>query len=336
MLVITLTIVFFIAIAVITTKYFFLLFKQNIRKNIEYFGLTGKDFYENRFINILNAFLTGCNYIFRHDFSSEKCNTYLKKHFPPFYQGFAYEGAGMGLGVRANLSINKGKKFEYLIKELSLNHVYQYYVGLGWWLNIRYKFNEKGYEKWIQQMDSNLAPIVFEGVGFRTGLYNNQKNLDFSIFKKQYQRICYQGYGRSVWFNNQFNIDQVVAYISTSQVDDLEDTYSGVGLAVAYSLFDETITAITLVDKIPIPYKIPFVQGMAFGWETRKRQNSIYWEDTMKSLPDNISEYIENCVSIVRETQYRIRTIDKTNYYVKWMDLTREKIELSKWGIKSQ
>lgn len=308
-------------------KLIFTLFIQNIPNYSKQLNLTGKNDYEDRFIQVLNAFLSGSNSVLKFNFSINKLRNEIEYKFPSFYRGFAYEGAGMGLGIRASFSIKSGKKFENYIKKLSLKNIYQYYVGLGWWIHIRYGFNASKYDKWINQLESKLSPCIFDGVGFRTGLFMGSDSSNFSKFKYSYQRICYQGFGRSIWFRNNFNISKAINDIHYNVPDEFkDDTYSGLGLAVAYSKFDTIQFAWFIRTQIPKRHRIAFTQGLSFGWEARRKQNKHYWSRILKCIPEEQAFEVESYIKHVHEVEKKVKNLHVQDFYVNWMDKTRESI----------
>lgn len=163
-------------------------FHRSIPKMVAKFPLTGNVHYDRKFPQILRAFLSGSNWALKPVLVMPKLRARLENRFEPFYKGFAYEGAGMGLGVKSALFLSGGRRFEAYIHQLSPGYLYQYYVGLGWYLTIRYGFRYRAYKRWIKQLDPRYAPIVFDGAGFMTALFHYKKinrlfrNFDISRF----------------------------------------------------------------------------------------------------------------------------------------------------------
>ncbi|WP_134683006.1 DUF1702 family protein [Brevibacillus migulae] len=294
------------------------------------FSLHGSDFFEGRFLKVLHAFLGGYNRARLPFLPIGWIREHLEASFDAFYRGFAYEGTGMGFGARATLFWNSGRKFESFIHQLSSDHIYQYYVGLGWWLHILFGFRQKGYERWLRQLDRGYGPILFDGVGFRTGLfhYGKQKQIirKFAQFSEEYRRICYQGLGRSFWFLYKFDFDRVLEEMEHIEHRDRADFLSGVGLAVAYSRFDHMSFAFDIREKVPLAYQEAYTQGMAFGWEARRLQNRSYWEEILKSGSAVQREKVRDMIEVVYLAKEMIRNESPERYYVRWMDVTRSLI----------
>jgi hypothetical protein len=306
------------------------LFKQNITRTTMKFRLFGSGLFDKRFSEILRAFLTGNNRMLKMGLQVNREREYLDIAFDPFYRGFAFEGAGMGLGARCAM-FGGGEKFEQLMMKLSPKYVYQYYVGLGWYLHIRYGYKPQGYNQWISQLDPRFAPILFDGVGFKTGLFSKLGSLEavscFGSFTSEQARICLQGYGRSLWFQNRFNLQNAVMEINKQTFSDRDDLYSGLGLAVAYSFFDNMAYALSMYRLVPALHQAAFAQGVAFGWEARRLQHQDTWEETLDKYSSAISANIRLWISHIHQAKVIAIQVEPQQFYTRWMDLTRHYIQ---------
>ncbi|PZD95719.1 hypothetical protein DNH61_12285 [Paenibacillus sambharensis] len=304
------------------------LFQVNIPRMTRRFHFPENLLYSTRFPIILRAFLSGNNRVIRPFLRLQKVRASLESE-DPFYKGFAYEGTGMGFGAKASLWPGRGRRFERYIRELDPLYLYQYYVGLGWWLHIRYRYRFGGYRKWMETLDPRYAHIVFDGVGFRAALFESQEDpsvhLQFEKFPLDCRRVCLQGYGRGLWFVSQFNLEAAVAAIEQLPASYRQDTYSGLGLAVAYSLFDRIPFGIESQARVPSGYRASYCQGMAFGWEARKLQSEGFWYEQLESFTDEYAKCAERYVDWVREAEVLMkhRAEDFGSYYTRWMDQMR-------------
>ncbi|MEH6989586.1 DUF1702 family protein [Cytobacillus firmus] len=315
---------------------FYTLGKQNISKNLLQFTYT-HPVYAERFPIILRSFLSGSNAALSFILNMNRLRKYLENTFPSYYKGFAYEGVGMGFGIRASLSINNGKTFERYIKKLSPLHKYQYYVGLGWWLLIRYGYREDRYARWLRRVNPKYSLIALDGVGFRTGLFSPKDEFNsfnkFHHFKSKHQKVCFQGYGRSIWFRSEFRFEESMKELEYVPEEYKGDTLSGLGLAVAYSFFDQLDVSFNIYKSIPNSYKPSFAQGMAFGLEARRLQDPSYWKRTIRDLPELNSKYIQPWISIVHNVENRLSSHKESDtFYLSWMNEVRKEI-LSKGDL---
>ncbi|MBU8772033.1 DUF1702 family protein [Cytobacillus oceanisediminis] len=320
-------VVFIITLALIKVIYLEL-GKQDIEKNLRNFSLN-TPLYSERFPLILKSFLSGSNETLRIALNMNRLRNFLEVNFSSYYKGFAYEGVGMGFGIRAEFSFNKAKTFEKYIKKLSPNHIYQFYVGLGWWLLIRHGYQEDKYEKWFKKLCKKYFLITLDGVGFKTGLYSNKKNdwsfKKFDHFKNDYQRVCFQGFGRSIWFQSEFQIKESMKKLHLVPEEYRKDAASGLGLAVAYSFFDQLSQAFIIYDSIPHPLKSAFAQGMSFGLEARRLQDPNYWTTTLESQPEVNKLFINTWIQIVHKVETELSD-QENNFYLNWMDKVRNEI----------
>ncbi|MVO98893.1 DUF1702 family protein [Paenibacillus lutrae] len=303
------------------------LFRQNISKTIKRFSFSQDQAFNRKFHQVLKAFLTGSNGVLKPVLRMADVREELAHQFPPFYRGFAYEGVGLGLGVKASLSLGKGRRFESYLHQLSPGHLYQYYVGLGWYLSIRHRFDYEAMAGWLRQLDSRYAPIVFDGVGFKTALYHYRENKQIiqklTSFPYPYQRVCYQGLGRSLWFLHEFDLKEVSAEIETLPSSFRNDAFSGAGIAVAYSMFDQVAHTAEADLQIPLAYRASFRQGLAFGWEARKLQDPAYWQRQMQICPSSVSTKVNHYVDCVHQAEQRIEAGAAESYYFKWIEEAR-------------
>lgn len=303
--------------------------RQDVDQASKKLGLTRKGIFEERYYQILKSFLTGYNKSVSFFERTSTLSSYLEYNFTPYYRGFAYEGTGMGFGARSIFSQNKGKRFEAYINELDPNHLYQYYVGLGWWLHQIYAFRPAGYERWMKELDPRYATILFDGVGFKAGIFIYPKQpqvlIQFARFTPACQRVCYQGFGRSLWFQKLYQINEVLVELEALPQKHIQDTASGLGLAVAYSMFDDIEYSMRISKAVPEKYKVSFYQGMSFGWEARQLQNRGYWEAKVATVSRETSSFMHTLVGFVHEVREELE--ESIDYYPMWMDKTRTRIK---------
>jgi len=319
------------AAAVIAFPFLYLrLFRVHIPRMQLRFQGSGRNLYSERFPHILHAFLTGSNRAAAPLYDAIRLSLSLDREFGPYYRGFAYEGTGLGFGARASLLPRPGRRFEHEFHKLNPNYLYQYYVGLGWFLHIRHGFRTRGYRRWLRSLDPRYAAIVFDGVGFKTFLfrYLRDKRIfrKFSAFDGHYERVCYQGAGRALWFLCEFDLRKVIADIQYFPPAYRCDAYSGLGLAVAYSFFDDIAFSEQAESQVPACYRQAFRQGLAFGWEARRLQNRDYWEQQLDRLTPASASRVERYVEAVHQAREQLDggDADKSDqYYVRWMDESR-------------
>ncbi|MGG1879144.1 DUF1702 family protein [Paenibacillus cisolokensis] len=309
------------------------LYRIVIRQNIPLMKqrFTGEDSsaFGIRFGRILHGFLRGHNLAANRLVPMKAIRSKLEAEFDSFYRGFAYEGTGMGFGARAMLRPGRrGRAFERYVYRLDPAHIYQYYVGLGWWLYSIYRFRPEPYQRWMRTMDPYYAPMLYDGVGFKAALFDY--GINASLFDhlgrmgSSALRIGCQGYGRCLWFQCRYEIAPVLSVLKNAPIEVRQDVISGVGLAVAYSLFDNPGRVQGIYRMMPVLYQASFRQGMAFGWEARKRQNKTYWDEMTSTFDVVWRGKMEEGVQVVHLARELAGRHSPETHYVRWMDKTRQ------------
>ncbi|MGA5691401.1 DUF1702 family protein [Cytobacillus pseudoceanisediminis] len=322
-----------IALLVILVIYFgaITIIRRYLDHLIKNLNIVSTSFFDKRFKDIIDSFKVGFYSTIKLHLNYQKIRKSLDDTFQPYIQGFAYEGTGMGFGLRSTFHLKSAKQFEKYINRLSPQHIYQYYVGLGWWLQTIYGFNLKRYSKWLKNLDTMYGPILFDGVGFKIGIFAYKENPQ--ILEKAYLlgnnncRVFYQGFGRSLWFQKKFQIDEVLLEIEKLPEEFKRDCMSGVGLAVAYSFFDRIGLSFITANSVPEKYKDAFIQGMAFGWEARRLQHSEYWVKTLNETTDEIKQFVYQVLGYVHRSKDQINNKKNEDFYFCWIDQTRELIK---------
>lgn len=297
---------------------------------------TGTPRFVDRFSTILGAFLEGYNTVLEEaELDPERVRTRLDERFNDFYRGFAYEGMGMGLGARSLFRFGELRAFEYNAAQVSNAYLYQYYVGLGWWLLTRYGYRAQAYERMLGSLDPLHGPIIFDGVGFRTGMERfaskPQTIARFARFGPVGETVCYQGLGRWLWFQCEFNPMKLMQQVDKLPSEHQADAMSGAGLAAAYSMFDDMEWTCALSAYIPEELRAGFVQGLSFGWEARRLQTPDF-EHRVAALTASSQAQITEAIRLVHEVKASVedriqqRSLAGENPYVHWIQGVRSKL----------
>ncbi|NBI29813.1 DUF1702 family protein [Chengkuizengella marina] len=305
----------------------------NFRTFHRYIDRNKKDFYNIFFQKILSSFLyglkLGLQWITIPNYVKQK----MMKKVKPYYHGFAYEGYSMGIAAKLTITGQK-KYFERHVKKVDPTNIYQYYVGLGWWLYKLHIFNRARYQKWIIHLDPRLAPVIYDGIGFSAALerFDHDKHFiaSFQVLKEKEQRVLYQGIGRCLWFLKQFDIVLALDSLAALPNKYHKDCASGLGLAAAYSFFDQMDQVFMATNKIPTLLKAAFLQGMGFGFEARRLQNPLLFKNMLLALNVNQRKEVTallDIVDAVKQELYENDEINQGEFYYLWIDLVRECVE---------
>lgn len=162
---------------------------------------------------------------------------------PAEFRGFAYEGAGMGFGVRDGLPFGGHWVADFLARSGD-RHVYMIYVGVGWALARLPRF------RWAKATSALTDPVlrwlVLDGYGFHQAYFHTERYV-----REQYQdpsfpwppegprsyasRAIDQGIGRATWFVCGADPDRVASQLDEFAPERRSDLYSGAGLAATYA-----------------------------------------------------------------------------------------------------
>jgi hypothetical protein len=199
---------------------------------------------------------------------------------PPLWRGFAYEGAGMALGILDGLP-GRGGRVAELLEGAGDRHVYMVYVGLGWAMARLPKF------RWsvLHAPDPLLRWLVLDGYGFHQAYFHTQRYV-----VEQYQPVRFawpsdgpswhaaqvidQGIGRASWFVGGTDPDRVAAIITSFPEHRQADLFAGAGLAATYAGGVER-AELEHFAALAGPHLSRVAQGAAFAAEARLRAGLV-------------------------------------------------------------
>ena len=188
------------------------------------------------------------------------------------YQGFAYEGAAMGLGLLDVLSFGKKFRWKEFVDGPGQPHKYVVHVGLGW-VVARLPWLRSRPEKFISNFDPLLKWLVLDGYGFHEGYFHWKKWGPDTGRRPKFEgyasRAFDQGLGRCLWFVSCADAVRAADLIERFEPDRQADLWSGVGLACAYA-GKPTAEEVESLMRSAGSHVIHFRQGITFGAEARE------------------------------------------------------------------
>lgn len=153
----------------------------------------------------------------------------------PEIQGFAFEGAAMGLVIADFINPFRASRFQAFLAGPGASHIYMLHVGAGWAfarLPIRL-------ENAASEMDPLLRWLAIDGYGFHQGYFDWRRFVAAQEAPKnlsQYGCCAFdQGLGRSLWFVKAADPARIAAAIAEFPPRRRPHLWSGVGLACAYA-----------------------------------------------------------------------------------------------------
>lgn len=186
----------------------------------------------------------------------------------PEFRGFAYEGAGMGLGALDMIGPWKRRMDEFIAGPGG-PFAHPVYVGVGLAL-ARMKRQPESY---VERLDPLLGWVIVDGYGFHEGFFRRKKYIDGHAIPTRLssyaQRIFDQGLGRAIWFSCGAVLDRVVPMVEGFQPGRHADLWSGVGLASAYGGGADRATLEKLL-TIASPYQAQLARGAATAAKGRE------------------------------------------------------------------
>jgi hypothetical protein len=155
-------------------------------------------------------------------------------------RGFAYEGAAMALTLLDGISL-RGGAFSRFASGAGKQHIFMLHVGAGW-AYARLPWMRWRIESVIRKLHPVLRWLVIDGYGFHEGYFHSKTQLEpwnstsqASHFSHDACHVFYQGLGRSLWFVNGADVQDISATIARFPSQYHNDAWSGVGLACAYA-----------------------------------------------------------------------------------------------------
>ncbi len=188
----------------------------------------------------------------------------------PELQGFAFEGAGMGLYLLDLLTPWKRDRLKQFLEGPGNPHTYMVHVGAGWALA---QLGRK-VDRTLSQLDPLIGWLAVDGYGFHRGYFRWRDTVDRQRVSSRLSgyslRVFDQGLGRSLWFVEGAEIPRIAETIHRFARDRRADLWSGVGLACAYAggVPAEAIEA--LLSRAD-DYQPQLAQGAAFAAKCRER-----------------------------------------------------------------
>ncbi|MDF0531676.1 DUF1702 family protein [Tsukamurella sp. 8F] len=150
-------------------------------------------------------------------------------------QGFAYEGAGVGLAA-LDCMFPRSDRTRALATGPGAHHVFGIYLGAGMCL-ARIRKNPESFRQKLG--DPLMSWTVLDGYGFYRGFFHYDRFVTQKHVPPHLQgygrRVYDQGLGRAIWFSADADVELVATTIEAFLPQRQADLWSGVGFACGYS-----------------------------------------------------------------------------------------------------
>jgi hypothetical protein len=203
----------------------------------------------------------------------------LAETVPSELQGFAFEGAAMGLTVLDLLTPWSRTRLRSFLEGPGISHAYMVHVGAGWALaRLRPRVRP-----FLERLDPVLRWLALDGYGFHEGYFHWPHYLGTPQVPASLQGYALhafdQGLGRSLWFVEGADAERIGATIKSFGPERQSDLWSGVGLAAAYAGGVDENTLWSLRQAAGSAARPHLAQGAAFAAKARQNAGNLT-EDT--------------------------------------------------------
>lgn len=203
----------------------------------------------------------------------ERLGHVLGTGVPRGYQGFAYEGAAMGLALLDAVGPRRRDRVPRLLGSSGAAHRYMVHVGAGWALA------RLPAPLWRHAVpdDPLLRWLALDGYGFHEAYFRTGTRADgrwaarlpaWPGPRSAVARVVDQGIGRAMWFVECADPGRLAGRIGRYAPDRRPDLWAGAGLAAVYSEAG-TPRALRLLTTYAGGHLPALRQGAAFAAEAR-------------------------------------------------------------------
>ena len=235
---------------------------------------------------------------------------------PLTMQGFAFEGAAMGLALLDYLTPWNRYRMSSFLDGAGANHLYIAYVGVGW----AFARLPSSVERGMQSLDPVLKWLAVDGYGFHEGYFDPERYYkqqkiptDLSAYGR---RVFDQGLGRCLWFVNVGDIQRISATIEAFPNSRHADLWSGIGLACAYAGGVEQASLEALREAAGSHYPA-LAQGVTFAAQARVRAGNIA-DHTRLACQVLCNMSVESAAEITDMTRENLPTDEAVPAYEVW------------------
>lgn len=242
---------------------------------------------------------------------------------PPF-QGFAYEGAGMGLAALDVVAPWKERLREF-VEGPGAHHAYPIYVGVG----LAYARLRRTPESYLGRLDPLLGWVTADGYGFHEVFFKRRRYVEQhkvpTHLSAYGRRVFDQGVGRALWFSLGAGAEQVTSTIARFQPHRHGDLWSGVGLAASYG-GGADVDSLRAVLESAGPHATRLARGAATAaWGRQQAGNPTSHTDLACQVFCSRSD--EQAANVVDQARYALPTISVEPRYETWRRRIEEELQ---------
>jgi hypothetical protein len=173
------------------------------------------------------------------------------------WRGFAYEGVGLGLTI-FDYIMPWRKRLQAFVAGPGAAYIIPIYIGSGLAFG---RLGGRHIEWFVRRLEHPVFRwMVVDGYGFYSGFF---KRTRFLVKQERPKNLtsdaCHifdQGMGRSIWFANGEDVEQVTAMISSFPKERRADLWAGASFACAYAGNSMTLQALEQLRTAASPYEV--------------------------------------------------------------------------------
>jgi enediyne biosynthesis protein E3 len=182
------------------------------------------------------------------------------------FRGFAHEGAAMGLTVLDGLMPLR-RRLRTFLSGPGYPYAWMAPIGFGW---ARAQMHRRP-RRPQPLVDPLLDWFALDGAGFHDGFFHPERFIEEQrkpALRETAARVYDQGIGRSLWFVQGADVEQIAATIGSFPVGRQADLWSGLSSAATYAGGVEREALERLVE-LGRDYRLEVAQGAAFAIKAR-------------------------------------------------------------------
>jgi enediyne biosynthesis protein E3 len=188
----------------------------------------------------------------------------------PELQGFAYEGAGLGLALLDAVTPGRRHRLWDFMAGEGSPQIYMLHVGSGWILG-RLPVSRR---RFLAGLDPVLRWFAFDGLGFHDAFFHGRRIIERALPPRRISGFALRpfdvGLGRRLWLLPGHDVAAITRLVAAFPASRHADLWTGVGEACAMA-GGRDIAAIEEVCQAAGPHAPQLALGASFTAEVRVR-----------------------------------------------------------------
>jgi hypothetical protein len=188
----------------------------------------------------------------------------------PELQGFAYEGAGVGLALLDAVTPWRRHCLRDFIAGAGSPQTYMLHVGSGWVLR-RLPVSQR---RFLSRLDPVLRWLAFDGLGFHDAFFHWRRIVERALPPRRISGFALRAYdagvGRRLWLVPGPEVSHVAPLVAAFPASRHGDLWTGVGEACAFA-GGRDAAAIEEIREAAGPHSPRLALGASFAAEVRAR-----------------------------------------------------------------